>query len=212
MNHRIARFGVLAIWGFAAQPVLAQVGRLPGLLEANLAPAGALSAVPGLSPDLVKVITSKRPFLSAAEFDAALAPSLTVEQRTAVYRGVFVHADANQAPEAELRLIPGIDGPTVADIVANRPYTSLAQLRRQLGKRADEREVTRLSGYLFVPIELNSASDDDILSIPGVGRRMLHEFKEYRPYRGLEQFRREIGKYVDRKELARLQRYVRLDR
>jgi hypothetical protein len=41
---------------------------------------------------------------------------------------------------------------------------------------------------------------------------MLHEFKEYRPYRGLEQFRREIGKYVDRKELARLQRYVRLDR
>jgi hypothetical protein len=37
---------------------------------------------------------------------------------------------------------------------------------------------------------------------------MLHEFKEYRPYTSMEQFRREIGKYVDEKELARLGRYV----
>ena len=30
-----------------------------------------------------------------------------------------------------------------------------------------------------------------------MGQRMLHEFKEYRPYKSMEQFRREIGKYVD---------------
>ena len=39
---------------------------------------------------------------------------------------------------------------------------------------------------------------------------MLGEFKEYRPYKSIEQFRREIGKYVDKKELARLERYVEL--
>ena len=37
---------------------------------------------------------------------------------------------------------------------------------------------------------------------------MLHEFKEYRPYGGMEQFRREIGKYVDADEVARLERYM----
>jgi hypothetical protein len=37
---------------------------------------------------------------------------------------------------------------------------------------------------------------------------MLREFKEYRPYKNIEQFRREIGKYVDKKEVARLERYV----
>ena len=37
---------------------------------------------------------------------------------------------------------------------------------------------------------------------------MLHEFKEYRPYGNIEQFRREIGKYVDEDEVARLERYV----
>ncbi|HMF88498.1 MAG TPA: hypothetical protein VK575_10505, partial [Gemmatimonadaceae bacterium] len=59
-----------------------------------------------------------------------------------------------------------------------------------------------------VPVNLNTASDADILSIPGVGQRMLHEFKEYRPYRNIEQFRREIGKYVDKAEVARLEQYI----
>lgn len=46
------------------------------------------------------------------------------------------------------------------------------------------------------------------MTIPGLGERMLHEFKECRPYTTMEQFRREIGQYVDRKEVARLERYV----
>ena len=39
---------------------------------------------------------------------------------------------------------------------------------------------------------------------------MLREFKEYRPYKSIEQFRKEIGKYVNTKEVARLERYVTL--
>jgi hypothetical protein len=37
---------------------------------------------------------------------------------------------------------------------------------------------------------------------------MLHEFKEYRPYAQIERFRREMAKYVDAAEVARLERYV----
>ena len=65
--------------------------------------------------------------------------------------------------------------------------------------------------HLPVPIKLNTAGDEDIRSIPGVGARMLREFKEYRPYRNIEQFRREIGKYVNEKEVSRLERYVTLN-
>jgi DNA uptake protein ComE-like DNA-binding protein len=79
-----------------------------------------------------------------------------------------------------------------------------------MGKYVDATEVARLEQYVFVPINLNAASDEAILSIPGLGRRMLHEFKEYRPYTSIEQFRKEIGKYVDAKEVARLERYVTL--
>ena len=40
---------------------------------------------------------------------------------------------------------------------------------------------------------------------------MAHEFEEYRPYKSMAQWRREIGKYVDDDELARLERYVFLE-
>ena len=72
-------------------------------------------------------------------------------------------------------------------------------------------EVARLEQYVFVPVSLNGASDEVILTIPGAGKRMLREFKEYRPYTTIEQFRKEIGKYVDKKEVARLERYVTLN-
>ncbi len=60
----------------------------------------------------------------------------------------------------------------------------------------------------ITPININTATDDEILAIPGVGPKMLKEFKEYRPYTSIEQFRREIGKYVDKAEVARLEQYI----
>ena len=92
-----------------------------------------------------------------------------------------------------------------------RPYRALAQFRREIGKYVDDKEVARLEQYVFVPIDLNTATDADILTIPGMGQRMLREFKEYRPYKAMQQFRREIGKYVDDKEVARLERYVTIN-
>jgi len=67
---------------------------------------------------------------------------------------------------------------------------------------------TASSTSAIVPININTATDAQILAIPGVGPRMLREFKEYRPYTSIEQFRREIGKYVDKAEVARLEQYI----
>jgi DNA uptake protein ComE-like DNA-binding protein len=60
----------------------------------------------------------------------------------------------------------------------------------------------------ITPINLNTASDEEILSIPGTGNRMLREFKEYRPYSSIAQFRRELGKYVDEAQVTEWQKYV----
>jgi radical SAM superfamily enzyme with C-terminal helix-hairpin-helix motif len=108
-------------------------------------------------------------------------------------------------------LIPGASSRTVREFRENRPYKTLAQFRKEIGKNTDQKEVARLEQYVFVPVSLNGGSDEDILSIPGAGRRMVREFKEYRPYTNIEQFRKEIGKYVDKKEVARLEKYVTLN-
>ena len=66
---------------------------------------------------------------------------------------------------------------------------------------------TTASAVTF-PININTATDAEILAIPGMGPRMLREFKEYRPYKSIDQFRREIGKYVNKAEVARLEKYI----
>jgi DNA uptake protein ComE-like DNA-binding protein len=60
----------------------------------------------------------------------------------------------------------------------------------------------------IIPINLNTATDEEILSLPNVGNRMLREFKEYRPYINIDQFRRELGKYVDDSQIAEWEKYV----
>ena len=117
----------------------------------------------------------------------------------------------NSAPGAAFLTIPKMTQRMVHEFEEYRPYKSLAQFHREIDKYVDDNELARLEQYVFVPINLNTASDADIQTIPGLGNRMLHEFKEYRPYKAIEQFRREIGKYVDKKEVARLERYVTID-
>lgn len=58
-------------------------------------------------------------------------------------------------------------------------------------------------------VNLNTASGDEFMStIPGLGNRMVREFMEYRPYISIQQFRREIGKYVDDAQVAEYEKYV----
>ena len=189
----------------------AQVGRNQGLLDPNLAAREQLRALPHMSDSLVDALIAARPITSASELDALLAMALDDSQRAAVYGGVFRQIDLNSATESEVMLIPGMSKRMAHEFEEYRPYASLEQFRREIGKYVDEDEVARLEQYVFIPLRLNDASEEDLMTIPGMSDRMAHEFEEYRPYTSLEQFRREIGKYVDDDEVARLESYVTLD-
>ncbi|RPG66961.1 MAG: hypothetical protein CBC81_001645, partial [Flavobacteriaceae bacterium TMED121] len=43
---------------------------------------------------------------------------------------------------------------------------------------------------IFVPLNLNTTNEKDFHMIPGVGKKMAHEFVEYRPYSSIEVFKR----------------------
>jgi len=73
---------------------------------------------------------------------------------------------------------------------------------------ADDAPVFPVLSQSFTLINLNTATAEQILSIPGTGNRMVREFEEYRPYISITQFRREIGKYVDEATIAGYEDYV----
>lgn len=209
--NRLTLFAAIVVVILAAAGLQGQAGRRGEVLDANTVTEKDLLSVPGITPALAKAIVGRRPFLTMTEFDGLLGASLSREQRADVYRRVFVQINLNTASDAEILMIPGLGNRMLEEFKEYRPYKALSQFRREIGKYVDDKEVSRLEQYVFVPINLNSASDADILSIPGMGQRMLREFKEYRPYKAMAQFRREIGKYVDDKEVARLERYVTLN-
>ena len=119
--------------------------------------------------------------------------------------------NANTASEEGLKALSALSEEQVGSILANRPYEKWADLNAELAKSLSAEELEELYGKLYVPLKLNSELQADFQLIPGVGRRMAHEFDEYRPYTDMEQFRREIGKYVDEDEVARYEQYVVLD-
>ena len=194
----------------AADQVQESVESTAVVLNPNLAGEEELLVLSHLDEAMVAAILERRPFLTMTELTVLLDESLSQEQRAELYVTLFVSMNLNTTAEEDFQLVPGV-GPRLAhEFEEYRPYDSIAQFRREIGKYVDEEEVARLEQYVFVPINLNTASDEEILSIPGVGEKLLHEFKEYRPYDSIAQFRREIGKYVDDQEILRLERFVTL--
>ena len=115
--------------------------------------------------------------------------------------------DANVVTEADLARLPHMNAALAKAVIAKRPFNTVRDLDTALSSLSKENRA-ELYVKLFVPINLNTATDAEIQMIPMVGTRMMREFKEYRPYIALAQFHREIAKYVDATELARLEQYV----
>ncbi len=198
---------ILALAVILPSTVKGQVGQ--GLLDLNTATEAQLSGVPGLSPAVIKAMLTARPFGSIVEADGFLkAQGLSAEQLGGVYARAFVHVNLNTGTREEILLIPGAGNRMAREFDEYRPWKSWAQFDKEIGKYVNAQEVARLKQYVFIPVNLNTASDEDILSIPGAGNRMVREFKEYRPWKTKAQFEKEIGKYVNAKEVARLWRYV----
>ena len=120
---------------------------------------------------------------------------------------MFLQINLNTASREEIMLIPSMGNRMVREFLEYRPYTALTQFRKEIGKYVDDKEVARLEQYVFVPINLNTASDETLSSIPGVSSQVIGALKDSRPYKDMEQFRREIAKSMSAKEAARLERY-----
>jgi len=208
---RIVRSTVLAAGLTAAAglvtPAAAQVGQ--GLLDFNTASAQDLAGVTNLTPAIVEGLVDQRPFASIVDLNQyLLTRGLTAEQAMEAYRQAFVHVNLNTGTPEEILLIPGAGPRMVREFGEYRPWRTWSQFDREISKYVGQEETDRLKQYVFIPVNLNTATDEDILSIPGAGPRMVREFNEYRPWVNQAQFDREIGKYVDEKEVARLWRYV----
>jgi DNA uptake protein ComE-like DNA-binding protein len=212
LTRRSSRTGLLAsalalAVLLLAAPSDAQVGA--GLADLNAVPEATLATMPGMTPAIAKAVVAARPFGTIVEANAFLqGQKLTAEQLVALYEKAFVHVNLNTATAAEVLLIPRIARRMAHEFEEYRPWVSMAQFDKEIGKYVDAAEVNRLKQYVFIPLDLNTATDDAFKTIPNLPGTMVREFKEYRPWKTKAQFDKEIGKYVGPQETARLWRFM----
>ena len=178
-----------------------QLARLAGL--ATLIAAGAAACGSrDTAADTAAAATTPAPA-------AATTPDSTAAAATAAAPGALL--DPNTATREQIAALPGMDAALADSLVAKRPFADMLAVDRVLAAKLSETQRDTIYARMFRPLHLNKASAQEIELIPGVGGRMRHEFEEYRPYTNIEQFRREIGKYVNQDEVARLEKYVRIE-
>jgi hypothetical protein len=203
---RVTAVALLLI-GLLAGPASAQVG--PGLQDLNAVPEATLATMPNMTPAIAKAFVAARPFPTIVEANTfLLGQKLTQAQISALYERAFVHLNLNTATPAQILLVPRIASRMTREFEEYRPWVNFAQFDREIGKYVDAAEVARLKQYVFIPLNLNTATPDQFKTIPQLGNTMVREFNEYRPWKTQAQFEKEIGKYVDAKEVARLWRFM----
>ena len=206
--------GAIACAALVTVSLQAQVGKpVTGIVDANTAPEAALLKMPHMTAPIVKGLIDKRAgsfFASITELNAyLLGAGLTQAQAMEFYTtGAFIHVNLNTGTREEILLIPGAGNQMVREFNEYRPWTSFTQFDKEISKYVGQAATDKLKQYVFIPVNLNTATDEDILSIPGAGRQMVREFKEYRPWTSKAQFDKEISKYVGQKSTDRLWRYV----
>jgi DNA uptake protein ComE-like DNA-binding protein len=143
-----------------------------------------------------------------AAVDTTMAPETGAPATAAPGQAGQGLVNPETASREELAAVQGLNPGLADSIIAARPIEDMTEVDAILAGSMDETQREEVYRHLWKPIDLNTASDEEILLIPNIGDRMLHEFKEYRPYSAIEQFRREMGKYVDDAEVARMEQYV----
>jgi hypothetical protein len=119
--------------------------------------------------------------------------------------------DPNVTSDSAMLALPYMTADIVKAIKDARPILSVVTLDSILtAKSVTKPQRDSLYRRMWIHVDLNRGTDAEFLLIPGAGRRMLGEFKEYRPWTSFAQFTREIGKYVRNTpgEVERLEQYM----
>ena len=192
-----------------AAPVAAQIGKSQGVVDVNTAAEADLAKMPHLTPAIAKALAGKRPFMSILDLNAfLLGQGLTQEQANELYGKAFVHINLNTATGEEILLVPGAGKRMAREFAEYRPWRSYAQFDKEIGKYVNAEQVARLAQYTFIPMNANTATDEQLGTIPGSNAALVAKIKSGRPYKAAADVEAALAKGGTPAEAKRVARYL----
>jgi DNA uptake protein ComE-like DNA-binding protein len=121
----------------------------------------------------------------AAQPTAAVAPTASGADTTApqVAAPAATKLNLNEVTEDQLMtMIPGFSSRMVREFFEYRPYVSIQQFRKEIGKYVDEQQVATYEQYVYVPVDVDQADAATLQQLPGVDAAIANALIAGRPY------------------------------
>ncbi|HEX5689998.1 MAG TPA: hypothetical protein VFX76_08345 [Roseiflexaceae bacterium] len=216
MNAPINKLRVAAV-AILAAIALAACGGAATSSTATNAPA-ATSAPAASAATSAPAATAAEPATSGATAEAnaptaaAGAAATTAPEATAApaeAAAVPAKLNLNDVTEDQLlSTIPNFGNRMVREFFEYRPYVSIQQFRREIGKYVSAEQVAAYEQYVYVPIDVDAADADTLQQIPGVDANEAAELIAGRPYGSNQAFLDKLSSYVEASDLSAAQSYL----
>jgi radical SAM superfamily enzyme with C-terminal helix-hairpin-helix motif len=84
----------------------------------------------------------------------------------------------------------------VREFFEYRPYISIQQFRREIGKYVSAEQVAAYEQYVYVPVDVDAADAETLQQLPGVDATVAAALIAGRPYGSNEAFLAKLGTSV----------------
>lgn len=155
--------------------------------------AGTLAAC-GSSTETTSAPATAAPVAAAPASTSAPAATTAVEATVAPTASAQTRLNLNIVTGDELlATIPDFSNRMVREFEEYRPYVSIQQFRREIGKYVDEAQVTGYEQYVYVPVDVDNADAATLQQIPGVTQAIADQLIAGRPYGSNDAFLNALG-------------------
>ncbi len=144
----------------------------------------------------------------AAEATATPAVADATATPAVVSEVIATKINLNTAGADEFLTVPGVGNRMVREFQEYRPYTSILQFRREIGKYVEAAQVAEYEKYVFVPVDANAADADTLKQLPGVDDAIAADLIAARPYANNDAFLAALSSRVSAEQLAAAAAYL----
>lgn len=102
----------------------------------------------------------------------------------------------NAATKAELEGIPGMTPKMVHEFEEYRPYLSISQFRKQIGKYVSAEQIAAWEPHVYVPVAFNDCDEATLTQLDGVDAAGAAKLIAKRPYANQAAFLTELKTLV----------------
>ena len=94
----------------------------------------------------------------------------------------------NTATAEEFKTVPEVGDRMAHEFDEYRPYISIVQFRREIGKYVDEEQVSMFEDYVYVPIDINESDAKTVAQILGLDLEGAQQLVAARPFESHDAF------------------------